>query len=166
MRTNSSLLLGCAALCGLNAAWAAASVVLGRAVDQDDIEGLDNGCESAEPTKVERDFDTICLGYHWFQWTLSISRTLSGPKIEGRVVAAQQQHTWIQRSYQRAFRLFVLRPIDERAERERLGAEYYLVEASEPHYCIDTDPQELDLDLGGVLVDDSGSRPTYCFSLP
>jgi hypothetical protein len=146
-----------AAVLAAPAAHAADTVLLGRAVEQREVPGGDDGCG-------ELTADTICLGHPWFRWTLAVDRILSGPQLSGRVLSVRRQHTWVVRSYQRSYRLFVVRPIEDPSERRRLGADYYLLDQSEAHYCISFDPKELGLDVPSIVEehDDGG---TYCFAL-
>jgi hypothetical protein len=159
MIINKSVIFLLAAVFAAHCADAADTVVIGRALDQREAPGEDNGC--APPAESP---DTICIAHPWFQWTLSIDRTLSGPPLSGRVIAARRQHTGTIRSYLRAYRLFVVQPIEDRAERRRLGADYYLVDMSEAHYCISSDPEELGLHVP-TIVEKSNYGDTYCFAL-
>ena len=127
---------------------AADSVVVGRAVSNTFIPTVYDGC-----------VDGICLE-PWFVWKLSISRTISGPPVTGRVLASHQQHagfTGIER-----YRVFLLSPIEQPAQRKILHADFYLVEMSE-NQCLSEKPQELSAADVHVVHTDHGDR--YCFAL-
>jgi len=78
------------------------------------------------------------------------------------------QHTSLDPRFKKDVRLFVLRPIDDQAQRAKLRAEYYLEDMSEPRkmFCLSQDPKELGLDAERTYVAGSGDAKTHCFELP
>jgi tetratricopeptide (TPR) repeat protein len=70
--------------------------------------------------------EDICM-YTWFQWTIQIQRTLSGPPITGRIATAHIQHGSYVKGALKQFRHFVLTPIEDAQTRRLLKADYYNV---------------------------------------
>ena len=83
------LLLLFTTLCVVNVAHASDSVVLGRAVDQEMIRNVASDCDPPELDE-ESGLVSMCLGYNWFRWVLSIDRTLVGPSVAGRVITVRR----------------------------------------------------------------------------
>jgi hypothetical protein len=134
------------------------SVVWGRAVKNQALPDVESPCGEPAP-------DTICM-VGWYRWTLVVDRTISGPSVAGRVVAANTQHTSVAPSAYRRARVFVLRPIDDPAERRRLRADYFLIDASWPHYCLQGDPADLGLTVDYEYVGRGDEGEVHCFPLP
>ena len=130
------------------------SVVFGRAVSNTYIEGVDDACGPLSANE-------ICMNV-WFVWTISVSRTVAGPPVTGRVHASRPQHTKFLRSYMRQYHLFVLRPIEDPEQRELLQADYHLMDMSDDN-CLDTRPREIsDEDVRATHTDERGD--IYCFA--
>ena len=136
---------------------AADTVVLGRALSDKYINKV----------KIECPADTICLDV-WFKWVIEAERTINGPRLAGRVVAARLQHVDVTNTFLKSLRLFVLRPIDDEKQRSLLGADYYLVDMSKPSemYCLWLDPKTEDLSTDDVFEAGEGDLRRYCFELP
>ncbi len=134
------------------------SVVWGRALKNEAAPEVASPC--GEPTP-----DTICM-VGWYRWTLIVDRTISGPSVTGRIVAARTQHTYVIPSAFKRTKVFVVRSIDDPEERRRLRADYLLVDASWAHYCLEADPAELGLSVDYAYVERSDDGNVYCFPLP
>ena len=135
---------------------AAESVVLGRAVADDTMDYVENSCEENE----------ICLD-HWHKWIINVEKTISGPTLlPGHVVAARMQHATMIPSYRRRMRLFVLRPIEDEAQRRALRATHYLLELSAPQqmFCVLEDPNGFGLNPKSTYVNTSDERER-CFPI-
>jgi hypothetical protein len=106
----------------------------------------------------------ICMDT-WYRWTIKVESTLSGPQLPGVIVAARLQHTEVVPRYLHELRLFVVKPIEEREQRELLRADYVLEDQSRlvEMHCLETDPRKLGLAVDDVFVNDRGR---YCFELP
>src|SRR5262245_22366115 len=83
------------------------SVVWGRLVENRSMDYVPYECPQ----------DAICL-WSWWKWVVKVEKTLHGPPVSGRVVAARMQHTSILPSVRKALRLFVLEPITDPGERK------------------------------------------------
>src|SRR5215510_9979343 len=103
------------------------SVVLGRAISQRGIDGVEM-CEA----------DEVCLG-GWVRWEIRVRHALSGPTITGRIRAATTQTSLYTPTSVKLNRAFILRPIEDPAKRKLLGADFYLLGHSVPKtmYCFD-----------------------------
>ena len=139
------------------AAKAADSVVIGRAMSNTYIEGV----------QVECPKDAICMD-GWFRWLIRADETIAGPKIGGIIRAAAVQHTDVVSTYQNRLRLFVLEPITAARQRERLHADYYLRDQSleYPMYCLDQDPGRLGIGAEDVHARSDDNGREWCFELP
>ena len=141
---------------------AESSVVVGRASKHFSI--------AAEvPCPEPKDgVEYICMDA-WIGWEIDVTKTLSGPKISGRIRAARIQHAQFVPSYLRQFNLFVLTPIDKPETRELLGASYLLSEVSRGRtmYCFDRSPDTYGSDDYALNLrgGDQGSTDGYCFEL-
>ena len=111
--------------------------------------------------------DYICMDV-WYRWIISIDRTLSGPPVKGRVVAAHLQHTDLNKRFERSLRLFVLRPLSDPARRDELKADYHLLEVSPENemYCIQHDPSTYGLAVENTYVRVQDDYKQYCFEIP
>lgn len=109
--------------------------------------------------------DTICMT-GWYRWTISVERTVSGPRLPTRIVAVIGQHAPDGIAQGPAHELFVVRPIEDPEARERMHADYLVDEDEEPQgpgmYCLQTDPQQSGLK---VEVTQNG-QGGYCFEVP
>ncbi len=131
------------------------TVLVGRATAQEDLDL--QACPA--------DDGGICMSA-WFRWTLQVDHALQGPKIKGRIVVANRQHSRSQNWYLRELRLFVVTPIEDPLLRQRLRANYFLEDFSRrlPMYCLSLDPDDLGLELhGGDSVRGEGRT---CFQDP
>jgi hypothetical protein len=111
--------------------------------------------------------DYICLDA-WIGWKITVTQTVSGPILKGRLRVARIQHTEFIKSYLRRIHLFVLRPIPDAETREALGADYYLEDFSMEHqmYCTGDDPKKYGLTDADVHVRPEQDPPSYCYELP
>jgi hypothetical protein len=85
--------------------------------------------------------------------------------VTGRVLASKAQHAEVVRSYQRKYKIFVLRPIEDPEQRAQLHADYRLMDMSMPYYCLGFDPDDLQLEVDDVLVVPDARGDTYCVEL-
>ena len=154
MRSTSFIAILVGTLACVGAARAADSVVVGRAVSNTYIPGVEGACGPITA-------DELCMDV-WFVWKISVSRTISGPPIIGRVRASRPQHATFVRSYMRQNRLFLLRPIDDPEQRTLLQADYHLVDMSEDQ-CLDARPRELN--GADVQITHTERGDVYCFVL-
>jgi hypothetical protein len=132
------------------------TVLVGHAISQEDLDL--QACPDDDPG--------LCMS-SWFRWTLQIDRTLQGPAIKGRIATAHRQHSRYQKWYQKEVSLFVVTPIEDPQQRQRLRADYFLEDFSQrlPMYCLSLDPADLGLELhGGVFVQSFGGMT--CFQDP
>jgi hypothetical protein len=138
-------------------ALAADTIVLGHALSDKYIDKI----------KIDCPADEICLDV-WYRWIIEADQTVSGPRLPGRVVAAQMQHVDVTHAFLKSLRLFVLRPIDDQKQRSLLGADYYLVDMSKPSrmYCLWSDPKAEGLSIDEVFVAGEEHSSRYCFVLP
>jgi hypothetical protein len=100
---------------------AATSFVVGRALSKDDDVRIEQSPDEVCPPNA------ICL-FGWSRWTLKIERSLAGPAVKGRIHAVHMQHTTHIPSYFNRLHEFALEYIADSAERERLHAEYKLLD--------------------------------------
>ena len=147
-----TLLLGAFAS---TAAVAADSVVLGH--------GVSNAFLSNPPCAEH----SLCLDANYV-WVLDAERTLSGPKVTGRVKAIATQHADATTRFVRSVELFVLRPIQDASVRRSSGAEFYLVSLSprdaQGRYCLSVNPSTVGLTLDPAEVSVGGDSGSFCFS--
>jgi hypothetical protein len=148
MRLASLIALLGGVLASVEGARAADSVVLGRAVSNIFMEDV-GGCAE----------DGFCAD-PFFLWEISIRRTVSGPPVTGPARAYHQQHAGFVGI--RRYRLFLLRSIDDPAQRKLLHADFLLVEMSEDQ-CLSEKPREISVAEARVVHTDRGDR--YCFAL-
>jgi hypothetical protein len=103
----------------------------------------------------------------FFLWTLDAKRTVSGPKVTGRVRALNIAHAGAMPKFVRSVELFVLSPITEStAQVHNTGANYWIVALSPRHkgsmYCTAQDPRDV-----GILIDGSqitvNEHGVFCF---
>jgi hypothetical protein len=108
----------------------------------------------------------ICLR-SWWKSVVSVHETVHGSRLSGRVEAAVMQHTSLNPHFKKHVRLFVLRPIEDPAERAKLRVDYYLEGMSEARqmFCLGHDPKESGLDVEEAYVSGTGDDKTYCFEL-
>ena len=102
----------------------------------------------------------ICLN-SWYRWTISVTRSVGGAPVRGRIHAVRLQPTpW--RLRHREEYLFVLTPIREAAERKKFRADYYIEEVSSPYrmYCLDQHPLKVD-----AQVYSDADDQLHCFEL-
>ena len=149
---RSALALDACALATPAAALAADSVVLGH--------GVSNAFHTSSPCPPD------CMGAEYI-WVLDAHRTVSGPKVTGRIRAITFQHTDATSQYVKSVELFVLRPIEDASIRKSSGADYYLVSLSprdsRGRYCLNMKPSELDLTVAASEVTVDASSGYYCF---
>ena len=132
-------------------------VVVGRLVQNEPMDYVEDECPE----------NYICL-HSWWRSVVNVQKTIRGPALNGRIVAANMQHTSLDPGFKKDVRLFVLKPIDDQAQRAKLRAEYYLEDMSEPRkmFCLSQDPKELGLDAERTYVAGRGDAKTHCFELP
>jgi len=104
---------------GIAAAAATESVVSGRAISNTHMNYVKFDCPKGY----------ICLD-GWFRWIIDVKKTLRGPTVTGRVIAARMQHTTVIPSYERRLRTFILSPIEDPKRRAHLRSDYYLISTS------------------------------------
>src|SRR5689334_15976586 len=110
------------ALCvPLAVARADTSLAIGRAISQIDDVNIQLKPEEMCPPSA------ICLR-SWSRWTLDVKSTISGPVVSGRTYVVMMQHAPVADSTFKKDVLFVLEHIDIASERERLHADYKLVD--------------------------------------
>jgi hypothetical protein len=148
MRLTSLIAILVGVLPFIGVARAADSVVLGRAVSNTYNPDV-NTCPGPD----------VCTD-PFFVWEISVSRTISGPPVSGRVQASRLQHAGFVRAYMRRKRVFLLRPIDDLAQRTLLHADYVLVDMSED-LCLFSEPRDIPTADIHVVRTDRGD--SYCF---
>lgn len=137
------------------------SLVIGRAVSQlDDVDIQLRADEVCPP-------DSICLR-SWSRWTLNIKGTITGPVVKGRTYVVMMQHAPVVNSTFKKDLLFVLEHIDEASERQRLHADYKLLQMTEPEQmiCMSVDPAGLGVPSDDIYRQSEGEDVTYCFRDP
>jgi hypothetical protein len=132
-------------------------VVLGKLVYNQPMDYVADDCPE----------NYICLR-SWWKSVVNVQKTIHGSKVTGRVAAAVMQHTSLNDRFKKSVRLFVLRPIDDPKEREKLRVDYYLESMAEPYqmYCLSQDPKESGLVVDETYVAGKDDEKTYCFELP
>lgn len=125
-----------------------ASVVLGRALSNNVIDVDD--CPDHEN----------CMNA-WFLFEIAIDRVIAGRRTDGGVRAARLQHNG-QYGSEDQIALMILSPIADGHERERLGADYYLIDYSiaDPLYCTSMPLEQFGLASEKPPVIDLGY---YCY---
>jgi hypothetical protein len=149
-------------LCGVGAiAQAETSLVIGRAVSQ--IDDVDIQLKPEEVCPPE----SICLR-SWSRWTLSINSTILGPVVSGRTYVVMRQHAPVVDSTFEKDLIFVLEHIGEASERQRLHADYKLLEMTEPEQmiCTSADPASLGVPSDDIYRQGQGEDVTSCFRDP
>src|ERR1700747_640947 len=150
---RSALTLGVFALA--SSAVAADSVVVGH--------GISNSFLSSRTCLP----DPLCMTASYV-WVLDAKRTVSGPKVVGRVRAIMLQHVGATSKYVKSVELFVLRPIEDLSTRKSSGADYLLVSLSpldsQGRYCLQMNPGDVGLKLAASEVTVDASSGNYCFS--
>jgi hypothetical protein len=110
----------------------------------------------------------ICLDSVYL-WELEAKRTVSGAPISGRVKALATQHTDATPEFARSVEIFVMRPIDDQAVRERYRADYYILALSPRHdgsmYCLAIDPKEAGLEIADSQVSVDSTSGYFCFAI-
>ena len=136
---------------------AADIVVLGRLVENEPMEYVPDECPE----------NYICLR-SWWKSVVNVRKTVHGPYLSGRVAAAVMQHTSMTPRYKRSLRLFVLKPIEDPAQRAKLRVDYYLDDVSEAYqmFCLRQDPKESGLKVEETYVAGTDDSKSYCFELP
>jgi hypothetical protein len=142
-------------------AQAETSLVIGRAVSQIDDADIQLKPEEVCPP------ESICLR-SWSRWTLNIKGTLLGPEVNGRTYVVMMQHAPVVDSTFKRDLLFVLEHIDEPSERQRLHADYKLLEMTEPEQmiCMSADPANLGVPSDDIYRQVEGEDITSCFRDP
>ena len=156
MRPFSLLALLVGPLAWVGTARAADSVILGRAVSNTYLPGIEGACGPLSA-------DELCMNV-WFVWEISAKRTVTGAPISGRVRAARSQHTTFVRSYMRRNRLFLLRPIEDPEQRRLLQADFHLVDMSADN-CLEVEPRGLNAQDPGVTHQHTERGDVYCFAV-
>jgi hypothetical protein len=149
-------------LCGAGGfAQAETSLVIGRAVSQIDDVDIQLTPEEVCPP------ESICLR-SWSRWTLNIKGTILGPLVKGRTFVVMMQHAPVVDSTFKKDLLFVLEHIDEGSERQRLHADYKLLEMteSEQMICMSADPGGLGVPSDEIYRQGEGEDVTFCFRDP
>lgn len=144
-------------LCVARPALAEDIVVIGRLLENKPMAYVPHECPE----------NHICL-HSWWKSVVSVQKTVQGAKLVGHVAAAVMQHASLNPRFQKRVRLFVLRPIEDPAERAKLRVDYYLKAMSEPRqmYCWGQDPKASGLNVEEVYVSEADDRKTFCFNLP
>jgi hypothetical protein len=121
-------------LIALFSAWGSAQAdetsFCGRSLGQKVIEYLELPCPK----------DLACFGV-WIRREMQIDRLLSGPAVGNRITVARIQHGLFNPEFDASFSLFTVRPIDEKAKRDLLGADFVLVKSTngeEAQACINS----------------------------
>lgn len=153
MRIATTIVL---ALAALRPSMAEDIVVIGRLVENAPMEYVPDECPE----------NNICLR-SWWKTVVSVQETVHGSRLSGRIAAAVMQHTSLNSRFKKAVRLFVLRPIEDPAQRVKLRVDYYLEEMSEARemFCLGQDPKRFGLDIAETYVSGAGDDKTYCFEL-
>ena len=111
--------------------------------------------------------DSICLR-SWWKSVIHVDRTIQGPHLNGRVTAAVMQHTGLNQRFKRRAHFFVLRRIDDPAQRHKLRADFFLEEMSEPRqmFCTAKDPREYGLSPDEIYESTDEDPKRYCYEMP
>lgn len=159
MRRLATVVLAAACFLSASQAHSADSVISGRGLTNKWLPDLETPCErsrAADPAPLPE----VCMDA-WFVWEISVSRTIAGPLVKRRVRAANVQHAeYVLRHLQRD-RLFLLRPIDDPAQRALLKTDYRIVDMSTDE-CLHTEPQGLGPDAAKVRVSHGENGDLYC----
>jgi hypothetical protein len=142
-------------------AQAETSLVVGRAVSQiDDVDIQLTPEETCPP-------ESVCLR-SWSRWTLNVKDTILGPAVKGRTYVVMMQHAPVVDSTFQKDLLFVLEHIDAASERQRLHADYKLLEMTEPEQmiCMRTAPADLGVSSDVTYRQGKGEDATSCFRDP
>jgi hypothetical protein len=120
-------------------AYAADSIVIGKAVSNSYAKDLSDSYEAANPCPE----DSLCMDVI-FRWVIDPKKIIAGPAPKGRVKALTFQHTGVNDHYLKSLRLFVFRPIGDVEIPHSSDDRYYLVSSSPLYddgtYCISVDP--------------------------
>jgi len=136
------------------------SVIVGRVVSTSFLRELGPPC----PFHILDFGDALIVcNNSWFRWRIAIDRTVAGPALSGRIAAAHLQHNSFGRSEEQDRDLFVVRPISSARQRELLQADYFLVDWSGAHYCLDADPATLGIETEYEFSTPNGDGT--CFTL-
>ena len=107
-------------LIALAAVWgntqAAESSFCGRSLGQKFIEYVELPCPKG----------VACFGM-WTRREIQIEKLLDGPAVGNRITVARIQHGLFNAEFDASFSLFTVKPIDDKAKRDLLGADYLLV---------------------------------------
>ena len=152
--TNVGILLAL-----VSPAYAADSIVIGRALSNSYARALSDSYEAAKPCPE----DYICMDVI-FRWVIDPERIVAGPALKGRIKALTFQHTGVNDRYLKSLRLFVFRPIGDIEIPHSPDDGYYLVSSSPVYddgtYCISVDPSASGLQLKNVTKRNDGN---FCF---
>ena len=145
-------------------AYAAESVLLGKVI-ANVYTGESDECPA----------DSICLS-GWYRWTITVSKTVSGPDVSGTVAAARMQHGEFlldRNEVEKRLRheedfVFVLEKIIDAEKRAKLEADYYILDLSPPllMYCLDKKPREFGFPTDDFATLKYPHETSYCFDLP
>jgi hypothetical protein len=64
----------------------------------------------------------------WFRRELQVEKLIGGPAVGNRIAVARVQHGLFNAKADGSFNLFTVKPIDDQAKRDLLGADFILVE--------------------------------------
>lgn len=140
---------------------AATSFVIGRAISEnDDVRIEESPAEVCPP-------DAICF-FGWSRWTLNIERSLAGPAVKGRIHAVHMQHTTHNPSYFRRLHQFALEYIADSSERQRLHADYKLLDLVDEKrmLCTKVDPKSAGIPADDVYAGTTEDSYKFCFVDP
>jgi hypothetical protein len=70
--------------------------------------------------------DLACFGV-WIRREMEVEKLLGGPPVGNQITVARTQHGLFNPEFDASFSLFTVRPIDDKAKRESLGADFVLV---------------------------------------
>jgi hypothetical protein len=98
----------------------------------------------------------LCM-HSWWKSVIQVEKTVAGTPLSGRITAAVLQHTPMALSYMKAIRLIILEPIEDREQRKKLKADFYLKEASPPQkmFCSSYKPEDLGLKTEQTYVSET-----------
>lgn len=144
----------CISLLAAQLAWGAESVVIGTVSSDVPMNYAPIDCPK----------DAYCL-HSWWKTEIHVQRIVHGPALPSSVAAAFLKHASLNSNAKTQTHLFVLRPIDDPAERAKLRVAFYLVEMATPLYCFSNDPKDYGLDLTPSYVFGTDDK-SYCFEIP
>lgn len=91
--------------------------------------GRSRGQKLIEYVELPCPKDHVCFGV-WIRREMQVEKLLDGPAVRDRITVARIQHGLFTPEFDASFSLFTIKPIDEKAQRDLLGADFMLVKSA------------------------------------